>query len=904
MGLYNLEKIFRPESIAVVGTSAEEGSIGSILLRNLVQGGYQGAIFPIDPERSYINELKAYPSLAKTERAIDLAVIATPIHTVPSTVRECVQAGVGGAVIVSAGGRETGAQGLELENDIVEAGRGGLRILGPNSLGIICPGRRLNASLAGRMTYAGKLAFVSQSGAIAAAIIDLSLKEKIGFSYFVSIGSMLDVDYGDLIDYLGNDPEVKSILLYIETLTNFRKFMSAARAVSRVKPIVVLKSGRSVAGARAAATHTGVMAGEDLVYDAAFKRAGIVRVSTIGELFDCAELVAKQPRPPGPRLGVITNAGGPGIMAADALARYGLEPAVLEPETTARLDRILPPPWRQTNPIDLQDDATPERYASALDICLQAKELHAVLVILAPQAITNPTVVAELLTQALKGRPYPIFTCWMGGLDVEEGRRILKDAGIPTYDTPERAIQAFIYMYEYSRNMEMLQETPPKLSRSLHFDHARAKTVIDEGLKRKTGLLMETESKELVAAYGIPVTRTEVASSVEETLQLARDMEPPLVMKVHSPDIVHKTEAAGVQLNLWTENDIREAYRKILEGTAAHLPQAKILGVTLQPMIQHIDFQLILGAKRDQNFGPVILFGMGGLHAEVLRDRAIGLPPLNRLLARRLMENTRIYPFLRGYRNLPPANLELLEEMIIRLSQLVLDFPQIAELDMNPVLVSYGRPRAVDARAIVRPSDIPSPLHLVISPYPAHYETRTITTAGLQISVRPIKPEDAPLLANLFNTLSQTSIYYRFFSSLKSLSIGMLARLTQVDYDREIALAALEEGEAEEKMLGVARVIADPDGKRAEFSVLVGDPWHGKGVGARLLELCLRIAKERGIDTVWGIVLRENTQMLALGRKLGFTASRSSDPGEFELTINLKSVHFDRSQEMGGKLQE
>jgi acetyltransferase len=898
MGLHNLDKIFKPESIAVVGASEKEGSIGYVHVQNLIQGGYQGKIFPVNPHYSAIHGLKAYPSISRIDHAVDLAIIAIPISSVPSVIRECAHLGLGGAIVVSAGGKETGPQGREIEERMRwEAEIGGLRIIGPNCLGIICPGRKLNASFAAHMPHPGKVAFISQSGAICTAILDLSLKEEVGFSHFVSIGSMLDVDFGDLVDYLGNDPEVKSILLYIESLTNFRKFMSAARAVSRVKPIVVLKAGRSPAGARAAASHTGAMVGEDGVYDAAFKRAGIVRVNTIGELFDCAELMAKQPRPRGSRLGIITNAGGPGVMAADALAEYGAEPAALEAGTIEKLDNLLPAFWSHSNPIDVLGDASPERYARAVEICLSAKELDGVLLILTAQGFTDPTGVAEKLAQTLRGEPYPVFTSWMGGMDVEKGRDILNHAGIPTYDTPEQAVRAFMYMYEYSRNLKMLQEIPPKLSRELSFDRDRAQAVIEQGLKRENGLLTEVESKQLLAAYGIPVTRTEVAISVAEAVQLAQQIGYPLVMKIHSADITHKTEANGVQLDIRDEDKVREAYRNIMEGARAYDAQAKILGVTVQPMIQRPDYELLLGAKRDENFGPAILFGMGGILTEILKDQAIGLPPLNRSLARRLMESTQVYSLLQGYRNKPGVNLELLDEMVIRLSQLLTDFPEIVELDMNPVIVSEGNPLAVDARVILKPSGVSAPLHLVISPYPAGYESRDITKSGIQVFIRPIKPEDAQAFLDLFSTLSPTSVYYRFFSRMKTLSPNLLARFTQIDYDREIALVALEEKASVERILGAARVIADPDGKKAEFAVMVGDPWQGKGVGAKLLETCLHIAQERGIETVWGIVLRENTQMLALGRKLGFGLSKTDEPGELELTIDLRSLALVGSQE-------
>jgi len=894
MGIYNLDRIFNPGAIAVIGASEKAGSVGSTLMLNLVQSGFKGDLFPVNPRHRTIHGLKTLSSILKAEYSIDLVIIATPIATVPSIVKECVQKGVKGAIILSAGGKEAGANGQEIEAQIAKYAReGGLRIIGPNCLGIICPQRNLNASFAAHMPNKGNLAFISQSGAICSAILDLSMQEGFGFSHFVSIGSMVDVDFGDLIDFLGADPQVSSILLYIESLTHVRKFISAARAVSRSKPIIVLKSGRSPAGTKAAASHTGAMAGEDMVYDAAFMRAGIVRVDTIGELFDCAELTARQPRPTGARLAVITNAGGPGVMAADVLSHYGSEPAEPKPETLAKLDAVLPPLWSRSNPIDILGDASPQRFANVIEICVAAKEFDGVLVILSPQAMTDPTAVAEMLASTFQKKRYPLFTAWMGGVDVAKGKDILNKAGIPTYDTPEQAIRAFLYMVDYSRNLKILQEIPPKLPRSIAFDRPQARKLIDTALCEKKPVLTELESKALLAAYGLPVIRTRVAASAQEAVQLAGAIGYPLVMKILSPDILHKTDADGIRLDLRSEADVHKAYDEILANARAYRPEAHIRGVTLQSMIRQPDYEILMGTKKDQYFGPVILFGMGGIFTEAIQDRAIGLPPLNVLLARRLMENTKVYSLLKGYRNRPPADMELIEEMILRLSQLVVDFPEIVELDMNPVLVRAGKPCVVDARVILASPKRPSPLHLVISPYPAELESREVTSGGLSIFVRPIRPEDAPILVDLFDTLSPTSIYYRFFGHLKSLPHYMLVRFTQVDYDREIDLVAVDEGDkGEERMLGVARFITDPDGKRAEFAILTGDPWHGKGVGARLLEISLGIAKNRSIETVWGTVLQENQGMLALGRKLGFKISRSQEPGEMELTIDLTSSKF------------
>jgi acetyltransferase len=886
MGLYHLEKIFDPESVAVIGASPKEGSIGHAIIKNLLEGGYEGKILPVNPKHPEIGGLQCYRSISKTKEHVDLAVIATPIATVRNIVEECVEAGVESAIIISAGGKETGEEGRKIEEEIDRIARkGGLRIVGPNCMGIIRPGKKLNASFAARMPYQGKLAFISQSGAICSAMLDLSIKERMGFSYFVSIGSMLDVDFGDLIDYLGDDPEVKSILLYIESLSDIRKFMSAAREVSRVKPIVVLKAGKSAAGARAAASHTGAMAGEDAVYDAAFRRAGIARVRNLEDFFDCAELLAKQAPPRGPRVVVVTNSGGPGVMAADAVAEYGLELSPLRDETVSRLNKVLPAHWSQGNPIDLLGDAGPDRYARVATCCFGQGDMDGMLVILNPQAMTDPAEVAKAMTESLKDRPYPVFAAWMGGADVEEGIEILNHGGIPTYGTPERAVRAFMYLYHYSKNLEMLQEIPSHLSHGMEPDKGRAAGIIEEGLKRQKGILTEAESKKLLSSYGIEVNRTETAGSVEEALMLAREIGYPLVMKVHSTEITHKTEAGGVKIGLRTEEEARQAYGEIMESARAYDPEAVVEGVSLQPMIANPDAEILIGAKRDESFGPVILFGLGGIYAEVLGDRALGLPPLNQALARRLMEGTKVFRILKGYRNRPAANLELLEQMLASLSHLLVDFPEIAELDMNPVIVKDGSPCAVDARVIVRESPVPAPQHLVISPYPEQYESRELTKSGVEVYLRPIKPEDAPLLLDLFDNMSKRSRYYRFFSPMKTLSRDMLVRLTQVDYDRHIALVALHKAEGKEKMVGVVRVISGADRSSAEFSVAVGDPWQGKGIGRKLLERSLEVARDYGIRKVYGEVLAENKEMLGLGRELGFEIRKDGGAGDYMLTM-------------------
>ncbi len=888
MSVRNLDRVFQPKSIAVVGASEKGGRIGATIFKNLIASGFKGPLYPINPHQDTIFGVKAYPGLQEAPPSIDLAVIATPIETAPTLVRSAVQADVGGVVIISAGGKEIGASGREVEQAISAAAQGSdLRIIGPNCLGIINGGNDVNASFAGQMPLPGKMAFISQSGAVCTSILDLSIKEQIGFSYFISLGSMLDVDFGDVIDYLGDAPDVSSIVMYVESLTRFRNFMSAARSVSRVKPIIALKAGRSQAGARAAASHTGALAGDDDVYNAAFKRAGIVRVKTFEELFDCAELVAKQPRPSGPALAVVTNAGGPAVMATDSLSDYGVEPAILNPATIAKLDKILPPHWSRGNPIDMLGEASPEVYRQVVETCLDAAEINGLLIMLSPVAMDDPTNVATAVAGLLQGKSFPVLAAWIGGSGVEKGREVLNNASVPTFDTPERAVRAFMDLCQYTRNIEMLQEIPPRLSRKLEFDRLKAGTIIRETLENKNRFLTEVEAKGLLSAYGIPVNKIEIALNGEEAVRQAGQIGYPVVMKIHSRDISHKTDAQGVRLDLRNDADVREAFSQIMDSARKFNPEAVIAGVSVQSMVSEKGIELIIGAKKDRDFGPVILFGMGGVMTEILADRAVALPPINRLLAQKLMEETKVFRLLRGHRGQPPANLELLEEILVRLSQLVTDFAEIEELDINPLIVSQDKVVAVDARVILGEPKVPTPHHLVISPYPNEHEVRVSVQGIDNLLIRPIRPEDAPLLEELFESLSKRSIYMRFFTPLKRMNNRMLARFTQIDYDRHIALTAIADTDTDDKLLGVARVILENNLKKAEFSAIVGDRWQGKGIGAQLLKRCIDIARRRGVKIIYGTVLAENTQMLALSRKMGFEDKKVSRASEYELLLEL-----------------
>ena len=632
------------------------------------------------------------------------------------------------------------------------------------------------------------------------------------------------------------------------------------------------------------------MAGEDSIYEAAFERAGILRVKTFEELFDCAELLAKQLRPQGPGLAIITNAVGQGVMAADTLSDCGYDPVTLSDETLKKLDAILPPYWSKRNPIDMLGDSTPENYRKVVEICLDAKEVNGILIISGPQALTDTAEVAASLIDVVKNKPLPIFTSWVGGTDMQKGREIFNQAGIPTFDTPERAVRAFMDLYRDSQNIQMLQQIPSRLPKRLEFDRDTGRQIIHAALKQNTMLLTETESKALLSAYGIPVNWVETAPSVEDAVQKACKVGFPVALKINSRDITHKSDAKGVFLNLNDEYAVRNAFHQAIHNAKAYNPDAEIGGVTIQPMIKHTDYELILGLKKDRDFGPIILFGMGGIFSEVLKDYAIAFPPLNRLLAGKLIEDTKVYRLLQGYRNMPPARLDVLEEILIRLAQLATDFSEIEELDINPLILTQEAACAVDARVLLKPSQVTAPLHLVISPYPDQYEEHITTNTGSDIFIRPIRPEDAPLLVDLFETLSPRSVYLRFFTPMKRLPHSMLALFTQIDYDRHIALVAMSESQPDEKMLGVARIILGRNLREAEFSVVVSDPFQGKGIGAGLLQRCLFIAKERGIQRVMGTVLAENTQMLALGRKLGFKIKKEQGIPEYELSIDFGKI--------------
>jgi acetyltransferase len=873
----NLDKIFRPRRVAVVGASDQPKKVGYILLHNLIGRGYEGVVYPVNTKREAVQGIAAYPSLTALPHVPDLAVICTPAATVPGLIDECGRLGIMGVIIISAGFREVGAEGKRLEEEVknVAARYAGLRIIGPNCLGIMVPSIGLNASFAATMAAPGRVAFISQSGALCTSILDWASAAEIGFSHFLSIGNMLDVGIDDLLDYLAADPLTNAVVLYIESINQAREFMSAARAFSRDKPIVAYKAGRFADSAQAAASHTGAMAGVDAVYEAAFRRAGIVRVFDIDEMFDCAELLARQRLPKGPRLAIITNAGGPGVMACDSLLDRRGVLAKLERATIERLNGSLPPFWSHGNPLDILGDAPAQRYADALAAVFADPGVDAVLVILTPQAMTEPGASAVAVVEAAKHSSKPVLAAWMGGAAVRDGVARMNAAGIPTYSTPEHAVRAFMSLVEFQRNREVLLETPRDLPIKFPLDKGKLRQKFDEIVSRNQELLSEDDSKQLLATYGIPVTIPRPAATAEEAVLVAREIGYPVVLKVLSPQITHKTDVGGVALNLTDDDEVHDAFTQIVASARRLQPDADIRGVTVQRMVTAVHgVELILGVKRDPVFGPVMMVGFGGIAAEVFQDRALELPPLNERLARRMLESLRSWPLLTGYRGRPVVNVDQLIETLMRFSYLVAHLPEIREVDINPLLVTPAEVIALDARIFVDRSLTPSPArphsHLAICPYPEEY-TETISLAdGTEIHLRAIRPEDEPAWKDLLRRSSTESLWKRFRYLFKEATHEMASRFCFVDYDRELALCAEVVKEDKPLLIAVARLVADPDHEGADYGILVADDFQHRRLGRLLTEKCIEIGRRWGLAQVTGETTTDNIAMIRIFRTLGF----------------------------------
>ena len=875
--MHRLDRIFKPQRIALIGASQNPKSVSGTVLKNLVGSGFRGVVYPVNPAHESALGVQCWPDLGHLPRTPDLAVICSPAAEVPEVVRACGEAGVRGVVVISAGFRETGAEGRALEERVLAEARrfDGLRLLGPNCLGFIVPEAGLNLTFAHGMPKAGSIAFVSQSGALCTSVLDWALDQGIGFSYFVSVGNMLDVDFGDLIDYFGEDEKTRSILLYVESITDARKFLSAARAFARSKPIVAYKAGRFPESARAAASHTGALASEDEVFDAAFARAGIARVYEIADIFNCAELVGRYKTPAGPRLGIVTNAGGPGVMAVDALVvRRGVL-AELSPATLAALDESLPPAWSHGNPVDVLGDANSKRYAKAAALVAADPGVDALLAILTPQAMTNPTATAKELGELAAKARKPLLAAWLGGSSMREGAQILSRAGVACYDTPDGAVQAFMTLVTYARNLEALYETPLEIPVEFPLDRGELKPRFAALLPAEGDTLSEAASKTLLAAYGIPVTLPVPAADADEAARMAAQVGFPVVLKLDSPDITHKSDVGGVALDLADAAAVRAAFERIVAGARRAQPAARVSGVTVQRMVRERNaIELIVGARQDPVFGAVMLVGMGGISAEILRDRALGLPPLNERLARRMLESLRAWPLLEGYRGRPGVDLRLLVETLMRVSYLVADYPEIRELDVNPLLATPDEVIALDARIIVDRERLAHPgkpyAHLALRPYPEELERQVSLPDGERLLLRPIRPEDEPHWMAMLAACSRETIYMRFRYMFQWATHEAAMRYCFTDYDREIAIVAEREG-GEPRLVGVGRLVAEPEHQAAEYAVLVSDAWQNRGLGGVLTDYCEEIARGWGLKRMEAQTTADNARMIALFKKRGYT---------------------------------
>ncbi|PKQ16449.1 MAG: acetyl-CoA synthetase [Actinobacteria bacterium HGW-Actinobacteria-7] len=876
-----MRRMLDPNTIALIGATETEGTVGRTIIENLMRSR-ERKIFPVNPHHETIFDLKCYPSIEAVPEPIDLAIVATPAAGVPDVLEQCAKVGVHGAIVVSAGFGETGKQGKELEKRIKKIlADSPMRVVGPNCLGIIRPSVGLNASFLSVEPEAGDIALISQSGALGTGMLDWAVTSHVGFSFFASVGSMVDVDFADLVDFLGEDPHTRSILIYMESIGNARRFMSAARSFARNKPIIVLKPGRYSESARAALSHTGAMAGGDEVYEAAFKRVGVVRVHEVADLFRAAEVLDSRRLPTGADVAIVTNAGGLGVMATDSIVEHGGRLSELSEATMATLDEALPPYWSHANPVDVLGDAGSDRFVAAVTACLADPGVNGVLLIYTPQGNARPDAMAKEVAALVKNARKPVVTVLMGGATVEGGREIFHAAGIPCYDTPEEAVRTYLGMYRYAGNLELLYETPAEQP----IDVAPPKHNLQALLRRvaNTGrtVLTEEESKRFITTYGIPVVEQRMVYTAEEALDAAAKIGYPVVLKVVSHDITHKSAVGGVETGVCSAIDLEQAYARMLKRVKKSAPKATIEGVSVQKMVRKVDWELILGMKKDWQFGSVVVFGAGGVGAEGLADFSVSLPPLNQVLARRMMEETRIFKtMLNPPRGVAAPDLGALEEILTVLSNIVVDFPEVSEIDINPLVISGGTACAVDARIVIDESVLagkPKFPHMVITPYPTRYVAPWKLSDGTDILLRPIRPEDEPMEGELLATVSSETLRGRFFENSVNITHDMLVRFCNIDYDREMAIVAeLTQGK-KKRIIGVGRLMGEADRGRGEFAVLVHDEFQGKGLGFKLTDVIIGIAQEKGLREINGYIDSSNRRMLRVVSELGFIAESSED---------------------------
>ena len=879
-----LDAIFSPKNVAVIGATESQGTVGRTILWNLISSPFGGTVFPVNPKRPSILGIKAYPNIKSVPEKVDLVVVVTPAPSVPAIINECVDVGVKGAIVISAGFKETGPAGIELERQLLaNARKGNMRIIGPNCLGVMNPMSGLNATFATALARPGKVGFLSQSGALCTAVLDWSLKENVGFSSFVSIGSMLDVGWGDLIYYLGDDPNTNSIVIYMETIGDARAFLSAAREVALTKPIIVIKPGRTLGAAKAAASHTGSLTGSDEVLEVAFRRSGVLRVNTIAELFYMAEVLSKQPRPKGRRLTILTNAGGPGVLATDELITNGGELAELSEETMQTYNELLPSAWSHNNPVDILGDASPERYAKALEIAAQDPNSDGMLVILTPQAMTDPTQTAEQLKPYATRLGKPVLASWMGGNEVSAGEMILNRANIPTFPYPDTAARMFDYMANYDNILKGLYETPvlDTNGEESHNNKSLAAELIQQVRGTGRTLLTEYESKQLLSLYGIPTIETRIARDVDEAVNIAKEIGYPVVLKLHSETITHKTDVGGVKLNLQDDGSVRGAFYTIQNSVKESVGENHFLGVTVQPMSKLDGYELILGSSIDPQFGPVLLFGLGGQLVEVFKDRALALPPLNSVLARRMMERTKVNIALKGVRGRKSVDMAALEQLLVKFSNLITEQSWIKELDINPLIASPERVIALDARVVLFDLDVTEAElpQLAIRPYPSQYISHWTTNKGDELIFRPIRPEDEPLMVKYHESLSDKTVYFRYhypMQLLDRINHERLARICHIDYNRVMALVVEKSDVStnEKSIIAVGRLSKLHGLNSAHFSVMVADCCQGMGIGKELLKRLIKVAYAEKLDQIEALLTLDNLPMHKMCESLGFNLSQ------------------------------
>jgi len=889
MSVRNLEHLFHPQSIAVVGASNRQNSVGRAVMRNLLTSDFSGTVMPVNPKRTSVTGVLAYPDVTRLPQTPDLAIVCTPPRTVPGIIEALGKHGTRAAIVLTAGLRRAKADdGRTLEQAMLDAARPHLlRILGGNCLGILVPGLNLNASFSHIPALPGRVALIHQSGALCTALLDWATSSGIGFSHFVSIGDSADIDFGDVLDYLGSEPAAHAILMYVEAISQARKFMSAARAAARNKPVILIKAGRVEEGALAAASHTGAMMGSDDVYDAAIRRAGMLRVFSTREMFDAVETLAAIPRFKSDRLAILTNGGGPGVIATDALVMDGGKLARLGDATIERLDTVLPANWSRRNPIDIIGDADGERYAAALEIVLEDDNVETVLVLHSPTAVVSSDEAAQGVVRVAAGdqRHGRVLASWLGGDTVANGRRLLTEAGIPNYDTPDEAVRAFMHIVRYQRNQELLMETPTSMPEAYAPDVDTVRAAINQALADGRDTLTETEAKDVIAAYGVPIVATRVADTPEAAAGTAGEIGFPVALKIHSETITHKSDVGGVVLDLDSEQEVLHAARNMSARVRDTYPDIDDFGFTVQPMARKPGaHELIIGTATDPVFGPVVLFGEGGTAVELIDDKSLALPPLNMKLARELIESTRVARRLRGYRDRPGADLEGIAAALVRISRLVADIPEIVELDINPLVASKDGVLALDARIRVAATDEDGANRLAIRPYPKQLE-EWIRLGDRDLLLRPIRPEDEPMHKAFIDQLAPDDIRFRFFGMVRYFPHTQLARLTQIDYDREMAFIAVDMDAAQ--TLGVVRTVCDPDNINAEFAIIVSSTMKGQGLGRALLAKMIDYCRGRGTQTIIGEVLSNNERMLALARKLGFVITPESTGEVKKLSLKL-----------------